>query len=48
MEIIPYKQNVDFVDIHTEFDIWISEKLMNDKEIYPNEEYNAKRTLSKI
>ena len=38
MEIIPYKQNVDFVDIHTEFDIWISEKLMNDKEIYPNEE----------
>ena len=38
VEIIPYKQNVDFVDIHTEFDIWISEKLMNDKEIYPNEE----------
>ena len=38
VEIIPYEQNVDFVDIHTEFDIWISEKLINDKEIYPNEE----------
>ena len=29
IEIIPYEQNVDFIDIHDEFDLWLSKKLIN-------------------
>ena len=35
--IIPYEQDVSFVDIHTEFDLWLSEMLVNEKGILPNE-----------
>jgi len=38
IEIIPYEQNVDFIDIHNEFDLWLSKILMNKRNIYPNEE----------
>ena len=38
IEIIPYEQNVDFIDIHSEFDLWLSKMLINEKNIYPNEE----------
>ena len=38
IEIIPYEQNVDFIDIHSEFDLWLSQMLINEKNIYPNEE----------
>ena len=37
IEIIPYEQNVDFIDIHSEFDLWLSQMLINEKNIYPNE-----------
>lgn len=36
-EIIPYEQKADFIDIHSEFDLWLSEQLINEKNIIPNE-----------
>jgi hypothetical protein len=39
IEIIPYEQNVDFIDIHSEFDLWLSKMLINERNIYPNEEF---------
>jgi len=39
IEIIPYEQNVDFIDIHNEFDLWLSKILINERNIYPNEEF---------
>ena len=38
VEIIPYKQDVDFIDIHSEFDLWLSKILIQKRNIYPNEE----------
>jgi CMP-N,N'-diacetyllegionaminic acid synthase len=35
--IIPYEQKVDFIDIHTEFEKWLSEILITDGKILPNE-----------
>ena len=37
-EIIPYEQKADFIDIHSEFDLWLSEQLINEKNIIPNED----------
>ena len=34
--IIPYEQQVDFIDIHSEFDLWLSEKIIKEKKILPN------------
>ena len=28
VEIIPYEQDVDFIDIHSEFELWLSEKII--------------------
>ena len=38
VEIIPYEQDVDFIDIHKEFDFWLSKIIMKKRNIYPNEE----------
>ena len=38
VEIIPYEQDVDFIDIHKEFDLWLSKIIMKKRNIYPNEE----------
>ena len=38
VEIIPYEQDVDFIDIHSEFDLWLSKILIQKRNIYPNEE----------
>jgi len=35
--IVPYDQKVDFIDIHSEFDRWLSEILITDGNILPNE-----------
>lgn len=35
--IVPYEQKVDFIDIHTEFEKWLSEILITDGKIFPNE-----------
>ena len=35
-QVVPYEQEVDFIDIHSEFDMWLSEVIMNKKEIIPN------------
>jgi CMP-N,N'-diacetyllegionaminic acid synthase len=35
--IIPYEQKVDFIDIHTEFEMWLSEILITEGNIQPNE-----------
>ena len=36
VEIIPYEQDVDFIDIHSEFELWLSEKIIKKKKIIPN------------
>ena len=36
VQIIPYEQDVDFIDIHSEFDIWLSEMIIKEKKISPN------------
>ena len=36
VHIVPYDQNVDFIDIHTEFERWLSEILIKDGKIIPN------------
>jgi hypothetical protein len=36
--IIPYHSELDFIDIHSEFDLWLSEKIVSDRKIFPNEE----------
>ena len=35
-KIVPYEQDVDFIDIHTEFDLWLSEVLITKRGIKPN------------
>lgn len=35
--VVPYEQDVWFIDIHSEFDLWLSEKIITDKNILPNE-----------
>lgn len=35
--IVPYEQKVDFIDIHTEFEKWLSEILITDGKILPNQ-----------
>ena len=35
--IIPYNQNVDFIDIHSDFDLRLSELLIRNEKIIPNE-----------
>ena len=35
--IIPYEQDASFIDIHTEFDLWLSDVLIQQKGIVPNE-----------
>lgn len=37
VHIIPYEQKVDFIDIHTEFEKWLTEILIIDGKILPNE-----------
>tara|TARA_Y100001980_G_C14449958_1_gene234102 strand:+ start:196 stop:903 length:708 start_codon:yes stop_codon:yes gene_type:complete len=34
--VIPYTQSVDFIDIHNEFDLWLSETIIEKKKIIPN------------
>jgi CMP-N,N'-diacetyllegionaminic acid synthase len=36
IEIIPYSQEIDFIDIHSKFDLWLSKKIIEDKKITPN------------
>jgi len=35
--VVPYEQQVDFIDIHTEFDLWLSETIMKEQNILPNQ-----------
>tara|TARA_B100000315_G_C14593011_1_gene596982 strand:+ start:5990 stop:6694 length:705 start_codon:yes stop_codon:yes gene_type:complete len=35
--IIPFVNELSFIDIHSEFDLWISEKVISEKSILPNE-----------
>jgi CMP-N,N'-diacetyllegionaminic acid synthase len=35
--IVPYEQKVDFIDIHSEFERWLTEILITDGKILPNE-----------
>ena len=35
VEIIPYEQDVDFIDIHSEFELWLSEKIIKKKKNNP-------------
>ena len=36
-QVVPYEQEVNFIDIHSEFDLWLSEVIMNKREIIPNQ-----------
>jgi len=36
VHILPYEQNVDFIDIHTEFEMWMSEMIITRRGILPN------------
>ncbi len=35
--VVPYEQPVNFIDIHTEFELWLSEIIMKEKKILPNQ-----------
>lgn len=37
VRIVPYEQDVDFIDIHSKFDLWLSEMLINEGNVEPNE-----------
>ena len=34
--IIPYEHDIDFIDIHSEFDLWLSDLIIKQRRIYPN------------
>jgi len=34
--IVPYEQDVDFIDIHTQFHLWLSEMIITEGKIIPN------------
>ena len=36
VSVIPHENNADFIDIHTEFDMWLANKLVLEKNLVPN------------